>query len=94
MLAAAVITYLSSSKIVQCDEFRKPCSGYKLKEINGSGIFVANGENGASESDAGNRNNRTSVRVYQVLLYSEFSRCMHKHQKFIMMPMQFLAFGD
>lgn len=44
---------------------KKPCSGYKLKEINGSGIFAANGENGASESDAGSRNNRTSVRVYQ-----------------------------
>lgn len=44
---------------------KKPCSGYKLKEINGSGIFAANGENGASESDAGNHNNRTSVRVYQ-----------------------------
>ena len=29
-------------------------------------IFAANDENNASESDATNHNNRTSVRVYQV----------------------------
>ncbi|OIT19129.1 PREDICTED: uncharacterized protein LOC109221840 [Nicotiana attenuata] len=31
---------------------RKPCSGYKLKEMTGSGIFVADGENGNLESDS------------------------------------------
>lgn len=31
---------------------RKPCSGYKLKEMTGSGIFVADGENGSLESDS------------------------------------------
>ncbi|GMY11352.1 dna oxidative demethylase alkbh2 [Fagus crenata] len=40
---------------------KKPCSGYKLKEITGSGIFVPNSEDGTSESDAG----RTGLRVYQ-----------------------------
>ncbi|KAG5612604.1 hypothetical protein H5410_023885 [Solanum commersonii] len=33
---------------------RKPCSGYKLKEMTGSGIFVADGENGNLESDSAN----------------------------------------
>uniref|UniRef100_A0A3Q7G4N5 DUF4057 domain-containing protein n=1 Tax=Solanum lycopersicum TaxID=4081 RepID=A0A3Q7G4N5_SOLLC len=33
---------------------RKPCSGYKLKEMTGSGIFVADGENGVLESDSAN----------------------------------------
>ncbi|KAL0324973.1 UNVERIFIED_CONTAM: hypothetical protein Sradi_5066600 [Sesamum radiatum] len=30
---------------------RKPCSDYKMKEMTGSGIFKAKGENGASESE-------------------------------------------
>ncbi|GMP46032.1 hypothetical protein CsSME_00014343 [Camellia sinensis var. sinensis] len=30
---------------------RKPCSGYKLKEMTGSSIFAADAENGALESD-------------------------------------------
>uniref|UniRef100_A0A6N2MDT9 DUF4057 domain-containing protein n=1 Tax=Salix viminalis TaxID=40686 RepID=A0A6N2MDT9_SALVM len=42
---------------------RKPCSGYKLKEMSGSGIF--NGQDGASESGDANPNNKTTVRVYQ-----------------------------
>ncbi|XP_031268537.1 uncharacterized protein LOC116127014 [Pistacia vera] len=46
---------------------KKPCSGYKLKEINGSGIFAGNGENSASESDSANHN-KTGVRVYQQAL--------------------------
>ncbi|XP_009620432.1 uncharacterized protein [Nicotiana tomentosiformis] len=33
---------------------RKPCSGYKLKEMTGSGIFVADGENGNLEPDSAN----------------------------------------
>ncbi|XP_071724317.1 uncharacterized protein [Rutidosis leptorrhynchoides] len=37
----------------------KPCSGYKLKEMNGSSIFSDKGENGASASD------KTGLRVYQ-----------------------------
>ncbi|KAM7516809.1 hypothetical protein LguiA_006392 [Lonicera macranthoides] len=43
---------------------RKPCSGYKLKEISGSGIFAAGGENGAPESDGANPN-KTGLRMYQ-----------------------------
>ncbi|XP_022893481.1 uncharacterized protein LOC111407977 [Olea europaea var. sylvestris] len=42
---------------------RKPCSGYKLKEMTGSKIFAANGENGGLES--GTSDNRTSVRIVQ-----------------------------
>ncbi|KAJ6413602.1 hypothetical protein OIU84_006407 [Salix udensis] len=42
---------------------KKPCSGYKLKEMSGSGIF--NGQDGASESGDANPNNKTTVRVYQ-----------------------------
>ncbi|XP_009593610.1 uncharacterized protein [Nicotiana tomentosiformis] len=46
---------------------RKPCSGYKLKEMSGSNIFYADGEDDASESGTvnGNFNNRTSVRIVQ-----------------------------
>ncbi|KAI7727635.1 hypothetical protein M8C21_003426 [Ambrosia artemisiifolia] len=45
---------------------RKPVSGYKLKEITGSGIFAAGGENGAEETDAANGTpNPTGVRMYQ-----------------------------
>lgn len=44
----------------EADSFqkRKPCSGYKLKEMTGSGIFASNGEDSASESGSG-------LRVYQ-----------------------------
>lgn len=49
-----------------CLPFRKPCSGYKLKEISGSGIFAANGGDGTSQPDAANPSNRTTVRVYKV----------------------------
>lgn len=46
---------------------RKPCSGHKLKEITGSGIFAANGESDASESGANPSSyNRTGLRMYQV----------------------------
>ncbi|KAL0396574.1 UNVERIFIED_CONTAM: DNA oxidative demethylase ALK [Sesamum calycinum] len=46
---------------------RKPCSGYKLKEMTGSKIFADNGEGDKSESGIsdGNVNNRTSVRMVQ-----------------------------
>ncbi|KAK4430576.1 DNA oxidative demethylase ALK [Sesamum alatum] len=46
---------------------RKPCSGYKLKEMTGSKIFADNGEGDKSESGIsdGNLNNRTSVRMVQ-----------------------------
>ncbi|KAJ6841169.1 uncharacterized protein M6B38_307975 [Iris pallida] len=46
---------------------RKPCSTSKLREITGSGIFVADGENGASEpgSVSSNLNNKTGLRIYQ-----------------------------
>ncbi|KAI3762185.1 hypothetical protein L1987_52609 [Smallanthus sonchifolius] len=46
---------------------RKPVSGYKLKEITGSGIFAASGENNVEEADAANPNaaNKTGLRMYQ-----------------------------
>ncbi|CAN4106499.1 unnamed protein product [Withania somnifera] len=46
---------------------RKPCSGYKLKEMSGSKIFSADGKDDVSESGAVNGNfyNRTSVRIVQ-----------------------------
>ncbi|KAG4389510.1 hypothetical protein AAZX31_06G099500 [Glycine max] len=43
---------------------RKPCSDYKMKEITGSGIFVANGEDDALEDGSANPN-KTGVRMYQ-----------------------------
>ncbi|XP_047327336.1 uncharacterized protein LOC124931000 [Impatiens glandulifera] len=43
---------------------RKPVSGYKLKEMTGSGIFVAGAENGDEEIDA-TPSNKTGVRLYQ-----------------------------
>ncbi|KAK1287832.1 hypothetical protein QJS10_CPB19g01436 [Acorus calamus] len=46
---------------------RKPCSGFKLKEMTGSGIFAADDKDEAAES--GNSivtpNNRTGLRLYQ-----------------------------
>nr|XP_043615593.1 uncharacterized protein LOC122587473 [Erigeron canadensis] len=46
---------------------RKPVSGYKLKEITGSGIFAAGGENDVEESDAANptATSKTGLRMYQ-----------------------------
>ncbi|KAF5784644.1 putative DNA oxidative demethylase [Helianthus annuus] len=45
---------------------RKPVSGYKLKEITGSGIFAAGEENGSEETDATRTpSNPTSIRMYQ-----------------------------
>ncbi|KAM0015927.1 putative DNA oxidative demethylase [Helianthus debilis subsp. tardiflorus] len=46
---------------------RKPVSGYKLKEITGSGIFAAGGENGEEDTDAANGtpSNPTGVQMYQ-----------------------------
>ncbi|XP_021900779.1 uncharacterized protein LOC110816771 [Carica papaya] len=49
---------------------RKPCSGYKIKEMTGSGIFSANEEEDALESGSANPtpNSRTGVRIYQQAL--------------------------
>ncbi|KAL6337838.1 hypothetical protein AAG906_002303 [Vitis piasezkii] len=47
---------------------RKPCSGYKLKEMTGSGIFVDDAEDGTSESGSANPINKTGVRIYQQAL--------------------------
>ncbi|KAM7260346.1 hypothetical protein ACFE04_016087 [Oxalis oulophora] len=50
---------------------RKPCSGYKMKEITGSGIFlVPNEEDESSEADNANpsSNNRSGLRMYQQAL--------------------------
>ncbi|XP_022766384.1 uncharacterized protein LOC111311275 isoform X1 [Durio zibethinus] len=49
---------------------RKPCSGYKMKEMTGSGIFAANGENDESEPGSANPtpNSKTGLRMYQQAL--------------------------
>ncbi|KDP41369.1 hypothetical protein JCGZ_15776 [Jatropha curcas] len=49
---------------------RKPCSGYKMKEMTGSGIFGANGEDDTSESGTANStpNSKTGLRMYQQTL--------------------------
>ncbi|KAE8659295.1 hypothetical protein F3Y22_tig00116964pilonHSYRG00570 [Hibiscus syriacus] len=49
---------------------RKPCSGYKMKEMTGSGIFAANGENDESEPGSANpiSNSKTGLRMYQQTL--------------------------
>ncbi|XP_075516781.1 uncharacterized protein LOC142551430 [Primulina tabacum] len=46
---------------------RKPCSGYKMKEMTGSGIFKTNGENGSSEIEDADQTsaNKTGLRMYQ-----------------------------
>ncbi|CAH2056680.1 unnamed protein product [Thlaspi arvense] len=45
---------------------RKPCSTYKLKEITGSGIFAADAENAAEDSEANpTPSNKTGLRMYQ-----------------------------
>ncbi|XP_020700494.1 uncharacterized protein LOC110112569 [Dendrobium catenatum] len=46
---------------------RKPCSGPKLKEMTGSGIFGVDNEDGVSESGSSlaNSSSRTCVRIYQ-----------------------------
>ncbi|KAL2906071.1 DNA oxidative demethylase ALKBH2 [Bienertia sinuspersici] len=46
---------------------RKPCSGYKMKEMTGSGIFADSGDDDASESGSANPN-KTGVRTYQQTL--------------------------
>ncbi|KAL3845797.1 hypothetical protein ACJIZ3_003200 [Penstemon smallii] len=49
---------------------RKPCSGYKMKEMTGSGIFKANGANGTSETEEADQTpvNKTGLRMYQQTL--------------------------
>ncbi|KAL1170865.1 hypothetical protein V6Z11_A05G241700 [Gossypium hirsutum] len=48
----------------------KPCSGYKMKEMTGSGIFAANGENDELEPGSANSipNGKTGLRMYQQAL--------------------------
>ncbi|KAI6688664.1 hypothetical protein NL676_025492 [Syzygium grande] len=52
---------------------RKSCSAYKLKEITGSGIFAANGEDDLLEPRRANpaSNNKTGLKMYQVLQGNE-----------------------
>ncbi|KAG6598681.1 DNA oxidative demethylase ALKBH2, partial [Cucurbita argyrosperma subsp. sororia] len=48
---------------------RKPCSGYKMKEMTGSGIFVGN--EGEDEQESGSANpsqSKTGIRMYQQTL--------------------------
>ncbi|KAE8701690.1 hypothetical protein F3Y22_tig00110515pilonHSYRG00078 [Hibiscus syriacus] len=46
---------------------RKPCSGYKITEMTGCGIFAAKGGNDESEHGCANPtpNNKTGIRMYQ-----------------------------
>ncbi|XP_021714166.1 uncharacterized protein LOC110682206 [Chenopodium quinoa] len=45
---------------------RKPCSGYKMKEMTGSGIFAGSEDDTTAESGSANPNsNKTGLRVYQ-----------------------------
>lgn len=44
---------------------RKPCSGHKLKDITGSGIFAAES---APQSDGSISTNKTGLRTYQVFI--------------------------
>ncbi|XP_054805971.1 uncharacterized protein LOC129308690 [Prosopis cineraria] len=45
----------------------KPCSGYKMKEMTGSGIFSAKAEDNASEAKSAS-NNKTGLRMYQQVM--------------------------
>lgn len=49
---------------------RKPCSGHKLKEMTGSGIFAGQGENDDQEVEGANvtPSNKTGIRMYQQAL--------------------------
>ncbi|GMI98061.1 hypothetical protein like AT4G39860 [Hibiscus trionum] len=49
---------------------KKPCSGYKMKEMSGSGIFAGNG---ASESTATNSTNKAGVPAHQRATNSQIS---------------------
>ncbi|KAE9602838.1 hypothetical protein Lal_00049981 [Lupinus albus] len=44
---------------------KKPWSGYKMKEMSGSGIFSANAKDTSSPANSANSKNRTSIRTYQ-----------------------------
>ncbi|KAL3735166.1 hypothetical protein ACJRO7_024326 [Eucalyptus globulus] len=69
------------SKFVRCQDSRskhffgdyhveKPCSGYEMKEITGSGIFAANGEDDSLQPGSANpaSNNKTGIWMYQQAL--------------------------
>lgn len=59
-----------SSKVSKTlSTFRKPCSGYKMKEMTGSGIF--HGESDEVESEIANLTpaNKTGIRMYQVSVH-------------------------
>ncbi|XP_028755150.1 uncharacterized protein LOC114749843 [Neltuma alba] len=45
-------------------EKTKPCSGYKMKEMTGSGIFSASAEDSTSEAKSAS-NSKTGIRMYQ-----------------------------
>lgn len=53
-----------------------------MKEITGSGIFVANGEDDPSEAGSTNPN-KTGVRMYQVLIFVCLN--MREHRCFYML---------
>ena len=50
--------------------FEKPCLRHKMKEMTGSGIFVANAKEKTSDSDvAPTPNSQTRLCMYQVCAY-------------------------
>lgn len=73
MLYFLKIWYIELITLLACYSERKFCSGSKLKEMTGSGIFAENSEN--DDSEASNPANKTSVRMYQVFLLSCSETC-------------------
>jgi len=59
-----------------------------MKEITGSGIFVANGEDDPSEAGSTNPN-KTGVRMYQVLIYV----CLHARTQMLLHIVSVIKFG-
>lgn len=59
--------------------FRKPCSGFKLREMTGSSIFAVDGENGAPESGIAisTPNNKTGLKTYPVFFGDQMTYLMH-----------------
>lgn len=47
---------------------RKQCSGSKMREMTGSGIFAADGGNDTAEIP-GSNTQKTGLRIYQVLFF-------------------------
>lgn len=65
-----VSTWSFLSQLLEPNVFiftRKPCSGYKMKEMTGSGIFAD--DEGDDVPESGTTPQKTSVRIVQVWLF-------------------------